>query len=113
MKLANKALLLSAFTFPGAGHLFLKRYVSGALFVVGYIIILGFLITDIMNAMEPLITQLQSGDLLLAVDITKDFLLNHSLLLSESSGSTIYAMGIWFIALIDAYRLGLIADKNT
>ncbi|MBL4582997.1 MAG: hypothetical protein JKX83_00110 [Pseudomonadales bacterium] len=33
MKLSTKAILLSAFVFPGTGHLLLKRYRSGFIFV--------------------------------------------------------------------------------
>tara|TARA_R110001583_G_scaffold22377_5_gene83967 strand:+ start:217 stop:576 length:360 start_codon:yes stop_codon:yes gene_type:complete len=112
MKTPTKAALLSAFTFPGAGHFFLKKYIPGSLLVVSYIVILVFLLKDLMNMMEPLIQQIEAGNLPLAISSMKDLLLNYSIVGNEKSASAItYAIGLlWFIAIIDAYRLGVLSD---
>ncbi|WP_413698947.1 hypothetical protein ACLKMH_15425 [Psychromonas sp. KJ10-10] len=114
MKTPIKVAFLSAFTFPGAGHFFLKKYIPGILLVLIYILILAFLLKDLMAVMEPLMVQIEAGNLPLAIASMKEIFLNQSLFANENTSSVIpYAIGLlWLISVIDAYRLGLIEDTN-
>lgn len=115
MKIPTKAALISAISFPGAGHFFLKKYTSGCLLLLIHVVILVFLLKDLIVMLEPLIVQIEAGNLPLAIDSMKDLLLKQSLFANENTSSAIpYAIGLlWLIAIIDAYRLGLISEMNT
>jgi len=67
MKKSMKAALLSAFVFPGVGHIYLKRYISGILlsgisFVGSY-----YLLSKTVERSLQIVEKTQSGDVQLDV----------------------------------------------
>jgi TM2 domain-containing membrane protein YozV len=114
MKRSAKAALLSAFMFPGAGHFFLKRYIPGIFFLVTYILIISLILQDLISMIEPIIQQIEVGDTPSAILSMQDLLLNYSILNNANISPAVpYAFGIlWFINIIDAYRIGLVEDKK-
>ncbi|VAX09103.1 hypothetical protein MNBD_GAMMA25-138 [hydrothermal vent metagenome] len=103
-----KAALLSAFVFPGAGHLFLKKYISalglsGAAFSVAY-----FLTTTMVERVLQITEKIQSGQVPLDVASINE------LVSVQSSGAdaqalniaTIIFIVIWLVGIADSYRVG-------
>ena len=107
MKKPSKAVLLTAFVFPGLGHYLLKRYISAAIFI-GTSAILSFLL--ISTAIER---ALVISDKILKGEIQPD-LINITKLVSESTvgdeGSmigfvTTAFISVWAMALLDIFRV--------
>ena len=61
MRKSTKALLLSAFVYPGAGQLLLKRYYLGAGFIVVTTIGLYFIVANTFRIANQIIERVQSG----------------------------------------------------
>ncbi len=62
MTKSTKALLLSAFVYPGAGQLLLKRYYLGAGFVVITTIGFYFILANTFKIANQIIVRIQSGE---------------------------------------------------
>ncbi|MDQ5987438.1 MAG: hypothetical protein CSYNP_03178 [Syntrophus sp. SKADARSKE-3] len=116
MKVSCKAALLSAFVFPGIGHLYLKRYWRGLVIIflefagMGYLIWWGTVsalhrLEDVManmqgvNAMNP---QELSG--LIGVQTLLASIPYYNAVLS-------FIIFFWAVAVIDAYRIGKQKEK--
>jgi len=108
MKKSIKAALLSAFVFPGIGHLFLKKYISaavlaGSALTAGYIVI-----AETLENAQQIVAKIQSGEV--AADmtaITEQIAqqANNSGLVNADLMSQLLII-IWLVAIVDAYRVG-------
>ena len=113
MKKSVKAALLSALVFPGSGHFMLKRYVHSAILFGVTVLCLMYLIQDAVEQVTSVMNRLQSGDVSAANT-------QAIMQLLEESGSknegliklAKWTLGLsWVFGVVDAYRLGKIADK--
>jgi hypothetical protein len=108
MKASYKAALLSAFVFPGVGHLYLKRYSRGLVILFPVLAGFGYMIWSVtVSALDRLdaMVKVQGG----AANLRE---------LSDVAGSNLLTTGpyndvvfsviscIWIFAVIDAYRIG-------
>ena len=100
------AILLSVFFYPGTGHLFLKHHKAGCAFIILFSIPLFLLIKEMVNQINLLIAQIESGNIPLdVVSITEAV----SQLTADATAlsTNIYIMiAISFISAVDAYRVG-------
>ena len=102
-----KAALLSAVLYPGTGHFFLKKKVRGALFCLIFSISLYFLVSDmIINTMQ-ILDQINNGEISLNITVISELLATNSDL-QELNFDMYILIIIWFLSIIDSYRLGLI-----
>lgn len=102
MNKAIKAALLSAFVFPGAGHLLLKRYISAVILTLSTFTAIYLQLSEMMENIAPIMAQIQRGEI--APDIAA---ITASLVQpSVNSSVTIILLVIWLTAIVDAYRLG-------
>jgi hypothetical protein len=62
MSKAVKAVLLSAFVIPGAGHLYLKRYFTGLSLLAAAIVSLYMLLTRVVERALEITGKIQSSD---------------------------------------------------
>ena len=62
MKKSKKAALLSAFVFPGAGHIYLKMYIPGISLVGTSLVAVYYLITKSVESALQTVEKIQSGD---------------------------------------------------
>jgi hypothetical protein len=108
MKIAMKAALLSALVFPGAGHLFLKKYPAGIALVSTYSISFYFLSIDLLDKVDALLKQIESGQIPLTLPAISELISNQSVGMDAQTASFITsALGVlWLIAIWDAYRIG-------
>jgi len=112
MKKSNKALLFSLLIYPGAGHVFLKKYVIG----ISLIGITSFSLFYIMSvAIEQallVIEQIQYSNVPTDVssisDIVKKQLsgMDNSLFNTARNSIIIF----WLVGIVDSYRQGLVQD---
>ncbi|MFT6349649.1 MAG: putative membrane protein [Psychromonas sp.] len=103
-----KAVLLSAFIFPGVGHLLLKRYISAAILATTALTITYLLVAKALENAMLIVDKIQSGEV--AADITTISELvsqqpSSEGLLSPDLMSSILLI-IWIVAVIDSYRIG-------
>jgi hypothetical protein len=102
-----KAVLLSVLLYPGAGHFFLKKYVSCFALAGIFSIPLIFVMNDIFNKANQVIEQIKNGEIPLDVAAITEAI---STLTSGSEAHAlnvkIYVMiTVWVIGIFDAYRL--------
>jgi hypothetical protein len=116
MQKSMKALLLSMLVFPGSGHLYLKKYVTGSVLALISLAALYYLVdTAIEHAMQ-IVDKIQTGA------VTPDVASISALVENQAaSGNTLLAnlattamLVCWVVGMIDSYRLGKRAEpKNT
>jgi hypothetical protein len=108
MNLAIRAALYNALLFPGWGHLYLKRYKRGLMFIVpvlaGMLSICWAVIQVAINILKAHPLKKGTVDMTtvvsLSLDSTKAINFNYfSLILS-------FIVLVWIISIIDAYQLG-------
>lgn len=113
MTQAHIALLLSAFICPGSGHFYLKRHNTGTVLSAISLAALVYLLQlAIIRAREI-------SDKLLSGEIPLDLPLIHSLITAPDpvhelwiSLATLTFGLAWLFGVIDAYRLGRLADRG-
>jgi len=113
MKKAIKASLLSAFVFPGAGHIYLKKYIPGIILIGVSSAGIYYLVSKMVNTALQIVEKIQLGHVQADTDTINQLLSNPST--GAESGlmqmATI-AIGLcWIIGIIDAYRIGKRDDR--
>jgi len=113
MKKSIKAVLLSAFVFPGAGHFLLKRYISGAVLAGAAFSGLYYLTArTVENALE-IVTKIQSGEAQLDAEVITE-LVSRQVTGTETLLINIATMAVlvsWLIGIVDSYRVGRAQEK--
>lgn len=111
MKKTTKVTLLSAFVFPGAGHLYLKKYPPAIGFIAAFSYLLSIIISVLMEKTEKISVLIMEGKIPLEVDAITQALTEQGANVAQQSNFTSYALlFIWLFATLDAYR---IAKQNT
>jgi hypothetical protein len=108
MKKPLAAMLLSALVYPGAGHLFLKKYKAGLAFVCVFSVPLFLVISETVTRANQIAGKIIQGEIPLDVAAITESLANITSP-AESQEFTIksYLMCIvWAIAIADSYRAG-------
>lgn len=113
MKKSLKAALLSAFIFPGAGQLYLKRHLMAAIFIIVAGVSLFFMITSILDITSVIVAKIQTGEVsadmtsLLAL-VTEQTKVEGSLL---NQSTTAIAL-TWIISILHAFVIGKSIEKT-
>ncbi|WP_455220741.1 DUF6677 family protein [Kaarinaea lacus] len=114
MKKSTTAALLSAFIFPGLGHLYLKKYLTGILLVVISFTSIYYLVSSAVEMALEISSKIESG-------AVQPDIATITAMVSQQSNSanaqlaniaTIAFFICWLIGIIDAYRLGKARDKS-
>ena len=113
MKKSVKAALISALVFPGAGHLYLRRYVIGSLLTLISIITLYFLIANAMDVAFSVVDKIESGEVPLDTSSITNLVSQQSQHTERSSNiATLFLCVAWMVGVIDSYRLGLAQERG-
>jgi len=106
MKKTNKAVLLSALVFPGAGHIYLKKYLPAIGFIGAFAYLLSVVISELVKQTEKITQKILSGELPLEANAISQALAEQGANNGQQTGFASYALlFIWFFAMYDAYRL--------
>jgi len=108
VKKSTKAALLSAFVFPGVGHIYLKKYVAGILLAGVSFAAVYYVIAKTVEMAVEISEKIQSGDVPLDVGAITD------LVSQQSGGADAKTLNIamtalvicWLIGIVDSYRAG-------
>jgi len=107
----RKAVMLSIFAFPGAGHFFLKSYHRGCIFLALFIFEASIIVINIMQKAQSV------ADLIVARKIPIDILSINARILEQPdtfsplvlSLATWGCIALWLLCIYDSYRLAKIA----
>ena len=114
MKKSNKAALFSALVFPGAGHIFVKKYVSAAILGGASLAALYLIIANMLERAQQIADKIVRGEVSLDVAAITEMLSrqpvgNVSQLLDVAWAVLIIS---WLIGIADSYRVGRAQDKT-
>ena len=109
MNKSTKAALLSALVFPGAGHLFLKKYLAGAGLAIAALGSLSLILADLIERALQVAAQIRTGEVPLEVAAIIELLTRQptggaAQLLNYAWMVLIFS---WLLGVVDAYRVGL------
>ncbi len=113
MKKSTKAALLSAFIFPGAGHLYLKRYLMGTVLLVATVIALFGLVSQITDKAFQIVEQLQLQGMPLDL-MALTTLVSEQLSAAETQSlniTTVVIVVCWIVGILDSVRIGHAMDR--
>lgn len=113
MKKSLKAGLFSAFVFPGAGHLYLKKYIQAALLILVSVACVGVLLSVAMEKAQQISDKILAGEIPLDLArITAEISSQVGAGGTQNADIATYVLLIcWLVGIIDSYRLGRIQDK--
>ncbi len=114
MTRSTKAVLLSAFVFPGVGHFFLKKYISAVVLAGAAFGGLYYLLTTMVERALQITAKIQTGEIPLdVVGITE-------LVSKQATGTEAQLQNMatavfiicWLIGIVDSCRAGRAQDKD-
>ncbi len=109
-----KAVMLSAFVFPGAGHFFLKKYVPGIVLAGIALVSLYFIISKTVERAREI------ADKILLGEVQLDIAAITELVSRQPAGTDTELINLawivliisWLIGIADSYRVGRSQAKN-
>ena len=104
------AVMLSALVLPGAGHLYLKRFVPGFVLIAASLISLGVVVNGIMQQTQVVLEQIESEGVI--PDATQ--MMDMAAQASNGSGDVTALLVLavcWLAGIVDAWRLGKKRDR--
>ena len=114
MNKSMKAALLSAFLFPGAGHYFLKKFISGTVLAGTAFAALYLIISRAVERALQITEKIQRGEVQLDVTTITE------LVSKQPTGTEAQLLDIattvliitWLIGIVDSYGVGRLQDKG-
>lgn len=114
MNRSTKAALLSAFVFPGVGHLYLKRYVSATVLIGATLAALYGLASGVMEQALLIVERIHEQGMPLDLAALTTAVTRQ--LSATDTRSMNFSMGVivvyWFVAVVDSIRIGHSRDRN-
>ena len=113
MKRSTKAVLLSAFVFPGVGHLYLRQFVIGTVLSGCSAGSLYYIISSAVSKALEIAETIQSEGVPLDVDAIVSLVTeqSHGAESISLSIATIALIAFWVIGIVDLYRVGRVLEK--
>ena len=116
MKRSTKAALLSALVFPGVGHMYLKKYISGVILMSASFIGIYLMIAKTIESALQIVAQIQNGSVEPDIAAIMEVVSKQPI----ETGIGVYLIDIatavfficWIIGIIDSYRVGGNQDKT-
>lgn len=112
MKKSTKAALLSLLVLPGAGHIFLKKYVAAVFFVGAAVVPLYILISYAIERALLISDKILRGEVQLdsyaILTMVRDQGVGHEVQMIEMA--TVVLIVVWLLAIADSYRVGRMQD---
>lgn len=114
MKRSLKAVLLSALVLPGAGHIYLKKYLPGAVLIGASFAAAYYLFSKSLEMAVQIADKIQGGDIQPDVEAITELVAN------QQAGSDAQLLNIatavfiicWLVGIIDSFRIASAREKN-
>ena len=113
MKQSTRAALLSAFIFPGLGHIYLKKYVAAVLLAGSTLAGIYYIISTVIEKAYEITEQIQRGEVSLDSTEIAELLSQQSAAdVQMMNAMTIVVVICWLIGIVDSYRVGHLRDQS-
>lgn len=107
-----KALLISALVFPGGGHIYLKKHITGAILASVSIFCLYLVFSMSMKIAQDISVKIQTGEIPLDANKITEAIANDPAGHSGFASASTYLLEIcWLVGVIDSFRIGRQQDK--
>jgi hypothetical protein len=108
MSKSMKAVLLSAFVFPGAGHFFFKKNIVGSILAGATIVSLYSVISNVLERALQIAEKIQLGEVNLDVAVIAELVSKQPVgpEVQQFNIASIILLIVWLIGIIDSYRVG-------
>jgi hypothetical protein len=112
-KQSNLALLLSAFAFPGAGQIYLKKYITGILLAGTALLALYFIISKVLERAQQIADKILLGEVPLDISVITELVTSQSMTAGDEHLNYAWAALFiaWLVGIADTYRLGRLKSK--
>ncbi len=114
MKKTTKAVLLSAFVLPGLGHLFLKRYLAGAVLAIAALTALYVYVSGAVEHILQITEMIERGELQPDVEVITELVSRQPVGADARLINIAWAVLIiaWLIGIVDSYRVGRLQENE-
>jgi hypothetical protein len=114
MKKSTKAVLLSAFVFPGAGHVYLKRYFFGAVLSGAALAAFYVFVSGAVEQALQITAMIERGELQPDVTAIADLVSQQPMGAEAQLINIATAVFIvtWLIGIVDCYRVGRLQEND-
>lgn len=114
MSKSIKAVLLSAFIFPGVGHFFLKKPLPGSVLAGTASMALYFIISNAVERALQIADQIRHGEVQLDVAAITELVSKQPTGTDAEFINFVWVVLIisWLIGIVDSYRVGRVQAKN-
>ncbi|PCH60232.1 MAG: hypothetical protein COC05_04985 [Gammaproteobacteria bacterium] len=115
MNRSIKSALLSAFIFPGAGHIFLKKYFIGAILTGAACGALYVIVSKSLERAMLIVDKIENGEVQLDIAtiaelVSKQPIGDDAQLLNISAAALVIC---WVVGVVDTYRVGRLQDRKS
>jgi len=114
MKRSVKEVLLSALVYPGAGHIFLKKYVFCVILIAVASIALYVLVANAFTKAMLISEKIINGEVQPDISVIRDLIvtLQTPAEAQAINIATVIILFAWLIGIIDSYRVGRVQDHS-
>lgn len=114
MKKSTKAVLLSALMFPGAGQLYLKKYLIATVLIAATMAALYVLLVPVVATANEIAAKILSGELQAGPNLMADVLeaTQQASTMQSMDTTSLVLLGTWLISVIHAWRAGKMQDQQ-
>lgn len=108
MKKSTRALLLSAFVYPGAGYFSLGARKRGVAALIASAILIGVVVIDSNHKAKTIAQKIVNGEITVDIATIWEQIATAPGMFSENITEAAVAglLLLWVVAIVDAYRLG-------
>ena len=112
MRRSVKSSLLSALVFPGAGHVFLKKYLIGTGLAAAAFFALYVVVSKALERVMLIVAKIESGEVQLDVVAIAELVSKQSIGTETQFNipATVFLV-CWIIGVVDSYRVGRSQDR--
>ncbi len=114
MRKSTKSALMSAFIFPGAGHLYLKRYSTAAVLAAGALIALYVVVSSVVEKALHIADKILSGevpaDISAIIDLVSKPLVGEDALLVECATTGLIIA--WLVGIVHSYIVARLQENR-
>ena len=107
MKKSIKAALLSAFLCPGAGHIYLKKYLFGSILILVAFTTLFVITSKAVEKASVISEQIAKGEIPYDMEVIRDLISKSQSPeeIQQINTMTLIFIFAWFVGIFDSYRV--------
>lgn len=114
MKRPMKAVLLSTFVYPGAGHILLKKYAASVILIVAASVALYILVSNVLSKAILISDKIVNGEIQPDIEVIRELIvtLQTPAEVQAINIATAFLIIAWLIGIIDSYRVARAQERS-